>query len=160
MWAHYADSHRGFAIGFNTASSFFKEAVAVGKLKRVEYESERVTLTRGMQNKSWIDPNIIFMTKSTDWQYEKEWRWLECGHPSDYAKIVSTPSGELLYLRPFEPETIGEIIIGYRADGKLIESLLALASSKDFNHLNLFKVVLHKILYKLEVEPLKSTVDT
>ena len=24
MWAHYADNHKGFAIGFNTSGSFFK----------------------------------------------------------------------------------------------------------------------------------------
>ena len=74
MWTHYAASHTGFVIGFDTGTTFFNRALAENKLNPVRYEMERVGLTRGLPDKPWIKADAIFQTKSPDWAYEAEWR--------------------------------------------------------------------------------------
>lgn len=153
MWAHYAGSHTGFAIGFDTGSAFFKKALAERKLQSVQYRTERVNLTRGLPNQEWVRPDDIFQTKSTDWEYEKEWRWVECCSPDNYAEVRSVENGERLYLRPFLPECIQEVVLGYRIDPNVAESIQDLKSTAEYQHLKVFKVALHKSCYKLEIEP-------
>ena len=48
MWAHYAASHTGFLIGFDTGSSIFRKALADRKLRPVNYQLERVNATQGL----------------------------------------------------------------------------------------------------------------
>jgi len=131
---------------------------AIGKLRRVEYTSARISLTDGLQGEQgeqpWVKPDTIFRVKSTEWEYEKEWRWLECDRPSDYAEVVPAPTGELLFLRPVRPESVRQIILGHRADYNLTQKIQALTSGQDYKHVQLFKVVLHPVSYKLEIESL------
>lgn len=155
MWAHYADAHRGFAIGFDTGSSFFKPAIANGKVRRVRYECGRPSLTRGLPpDRPWEGPDSIFWTKSPEWSYELEWRWIECSAPLDYAEVLTTAGGQILYLRPLPPGTVCEVVLGYRVDPKTAEEILALKSTAEYEHLHLSKVVLSKTHYSLEVTPL------
>lgn len=155
MWAHYSDSQKGFAIGFDTGSDLFRDAIEQGKLQRVQYTLERVNLTRGLGDQSHVHPDKIFLTKSKDWVYEKEWRWIESGCPFDYAEVeLLKETGELLFLRPLPSNSILEVILGYRANRGLIESIQALISCADYKHVKLFKVVLDTSHYKLKVEPL------
>jgi hypothetical protein len=115
---------------------------------------ERVGLTRGLPDKPWIKADAIFQTKSPDWAYEAEWRWFECRSPHEYAELRPGPTGELLYLCPFRPETIQEIVLGYRANPHLAESIRVLRSSPEYEHLKMFKVALSERSYKLEIEPI------
>jgi hypothetical protein len=144
MWAHYADEHRGFVIGFDTGSAFFSQAIADRKLRPVRYQQERVSLTRGLlPDQPSVKPDAIFRTKSLDWAYEQEWRWVECCDPS-----------QPIYLRPIPSDSIREVVLGYRIDPKTAEAILALKSIADYEHVRLFRVVLSKSHYSLEVEPL------
>jgi hypothetical protein len=154
MWAHYAAGHKGFVIGLDTATEPFDQAIAAGKLRRVRYQQDRISLTRGSGGQAWVGPDGIFHTKSTDWQYEQEWRWLECCDPGKYADLVTGPDGELLYLRPIPSHSIRQVIVGHRAARILIESLLALKLTADYRHLELLKIALHESSYTLEIEPL------
>jgi hypothetical protein len=153
MWAHYADSHRGFVIAFGTGTSFLKDPIETGKLQRVRYQPKRVSLTRGLPGQPWVPPDAIFRTKSTDWEYEQEWRWLESGSPCSWAQVVEAPSGDL-FPRPTPPESIRQIILGHRADSSLINSIMALKSTSDYDHLQLFRIALKESYYKLDIEPL------
>ena len=75
MWSHYADSHKGYVVGFDTSHSFFKEhrncglwsqPEGVGKLRPVKYDSYR---SENIDNfTDW------YFHKSDDWMYEKEHR--------------------------------------------------------------------------------------
>jgi hypothetical protein len=63
LWSHYADRHRGLALGFDADEKI---------LKSVSYVAERPTLTK-------ITPIVaewLLFTKFLDWQYEKEARIL------------------------------------------------------------------------------------
>lgn len=150
MWAHYSASHTGFAIGFDVESPFFKNAIEENALSRVTYRAERVDVTRGLPCQSHVSPNEIYRTKSTDWAYEKEWRWIESRSPFEYAEVAVSACGELLFLRPIPPKCIREIIMGFRASWVLEGSIRTLTSSPDYEHLDLYRVNLNESHYSLE----------
>jgi len=152
MWTFYAASHRGFAIGFDARSGYFKVATDNGTLQRVNYGPNRVSSTRGLPDQPWVKHEASFLRKSTVWEYEAEWRWIEPGGPGVYDEVGSAPNGELLYLRSIPPESIQEVILGCRASSELAESIQALRSAPEYRHLKVFKVALHKSRYDLEIE--------
>jgi hypothetical protein len=157
MWTHYADSHRGFVLGFDTKSDFIKRAVGAEELRSVEYRRQRISLTRGLEEAPWTHPDAILQTKSKEWEYEQEWRWVEPA-PAENAELVTASNGELLFLRPLPPDSVCEIILGRRADRCLIESILALKSGPDYAHVELCQVRTNDSYYKLDISPLSSSV--
>jgi hypothetical protein len=72
MWAHYAESHRGFVLGIDETHYFFNERNSLGDLtspKDVVYSSMRVTNTDDIAGQSQL-----MRRKSIDWAYEEEVR--------------------------------------------------------------------------------------
>lgn len=82
MWAHYANEHRGFTVGFDATNNFFDQKRSsvdqLRHLRKVKYSETRPRLIFSQINS--IDD---LMVKSADWAYEKEWRLL---HPLDDVK--------------------------------------------------------------------------
>jgi len=154
MWAHYAADHTGFAIGFDVESSWSRQAIAERKLDVVRYISERIASTRLSRDHPELKVDDIFLTKSKEWGYEKEWRWIERRNPREYARVVPAAGGELRFVRPFPPESVREIILGYRSSSALIESIQTIALMPDYSHIRLFKVALDESKYLLKVEAL------
>jgi hypothetical protein len=74
MWSHYADSHRGFCIGFRRTSNN-----ALGRRAQpVEYQLEYPHLSAANFNPV-TNPNSVdqlWLVKAEDWAYEKEWRMM------------------------------------------------------------------------------------
>ena len=92
MWAHYADQHKGFCIGFNekimreTSNYFYSIKVEYqsdlpykGVIER--YESFKTTnIANGLKE---IEGDILFSiigTKYTNWKYERETRLVRPQH--------------------------------------------------------------------------------
>jgi hypothetical protein len=102
MWSHYADYHRGICIGFdgNEANPFF------GRAQQVIYSLNYpvVNVIKGTPEKN---AEKIFLTKSDQWKYEKEWRIIEHDH------------GSGVYC--FEKSTIKELIFGVKTDPEHID---------------------------------------
>lgn len=72
MWAHYADNHKGVVIGFDEEHPFFNGteiAHSTPRLNRVEYNPKRPVLSLTTRN----TPQV-FLRKSPEWSYEREWR--------------------------------------------------------------------------------------
>jgi hypothetical protein len=72
MWAHYGDSHKGVVLGFDVSHPFFQGAEIVSglsRLSKVEYNQKRPVLSLITR-----DQPKVFLRKSTEWSYEKEWR--------------------------------------------------------------------------------------
>lgn len=82
MWAHYGDSHRGFAIEFDADHPFFHRGVGDGYVaiaRPVTYDSKRPAfVTPGQLGADWINTYLtrLLLTKSPEWAYEQEWRML------------------------------------------------------------------------------------
>lgn len=69
MWSHYADSHRGICLVYDTNHEFFAPA------QPVLYQEQRPRVDPLKHTNEQMLDNAIF-TKSNAWAYEKEWRIL------------------------------------------------------------------------------------
>jgi len=100
MWSHYADSHKGLALGFD---------VKIGDyLKKVIYVSERELLPKVTDfNKDQMVSKIdkATYTKFDHWQYEQEYR--------TFVNLDEKDGETNLYFLDFGPETVlKEIVLG------------------------------------------------
>jgi hypothetical protein len=77
LWSHYADSHKGFCVEFNTRQLF--EGVE-GSYSNVEYVKELPVFSI-LDNMEAVMEKLIY-TKSIEWQYEKEHRIAKIHKPN------------------------------------------------------------------------------
>jgi len=70
MWSHYSDFHRGFVVGLRVNSLL--EDYDFDYLKRVEYQGKYPIITGHHETTERFETK--FFTKSSAWEYEKEWR--------------------------------------------------------------------------------------
>lgn len=70
MWAHYADSHRGACIGYNSGADIFAKA------QPVIYSHARHMVDPVHDSNEQRIANSLLL-KSADWSYEKEWRYID-----------------------------------------------------------------------------------
>lgn len=91
MWAHYGDSSKGIALGFESIPG--SKLADSQKCVKVEYSDEmpsfsdlnfeiNTQINFGKENRtklSFNDPSFkrIISNKTTNWAYEKEWRYVE-----------------------------------------------------------------------------------
>jgi hypothetical protein len=93
LWSHYASSHQGVCLGFahSTAEAFF------GRALEVNYELER-PVVNPIRESALERFKKTILTKSSMWDYEKEWRVIEYGNGPGIYK--------------FQPELLRFIILG------------------------------------------------
>jgi len=90
MWANYANNHTGFAVGFNSVKFSRSMNCGIGWVKYNDEIPEHDFLKEPEG-----DMDDLFL-KSTNWGYEKEFRFVTLGiqKNSDRIKIYSTDSVE------------------------------------------------------------------
>lgn len=109
MWAHYADNHKGFAIGYDFRNNEITQCsncpnrsctdIKLGMIYPVIYSDKRYDATRygqwivqqqinriiGIPTEELYDDGFLFtkaaLYKSNDWSYENEWR-MTCSTPN------------------------------------------------------------------------------
>jgi hypothetical protein len=109
LWSHYADSHRGVAIGFEVSEKL---------LFKVSYKNERFDLPMdSVTNQITVDEktlHTLLSRKFSDWKYEKEWRYFI---PLRDYKIESG-----LYFEKFSADlNLIEIILGTKCELSITE---------------------------------------
>jgi len=107
MWSHYANKHQGVCVGFKVVpiDPFFGNCYPV--IYREEYPETAIS-------DSEIEiTNTAFLTKSSDWAYEREYR------------IIENINGPGLY--KFPSHLLSEIIIGCQAPIELREKVIGMA---------------------------------
>jgi len=96
MWSHYGDSHKGVALGFSKEKSsklsnrkYCREIHYKNDMSEFDFAGESMAaLEIGFDNSGRLikqssipldDPQVqnAMFTKTTGWEYEKEWRYLE-----------------------------------------------------------------------------------
>lgn len=108
IWSHYADNHKGMALGFDIPKkSLFKMKYTDNKL-----EVSRDSIENLQIQKKIVDH--ISITKSLHWQYEKEWRlFFNTKH------VNSNYLNDEIAFQPFCKEIeLREIILGCRYTSK------------------------------------------
>lgn len=88
MWSHYGDDHKGICLGYDPTKLAPKSPNgAMDWLRKVTYKNEKDIVRNayllfamaGMGNSHYSLMELLFTmlsTKSSDWGYEKEWRFL------------------------------------------------------------------------------------
>lgn len=92
LWAHYADKHRGFCLGFDVTDE---------KLGHVSYVNSRFPKPENPKNESFVEK--LLYTKFAHWSYEDEYRL--------YVALNDQENG--LYFVSFSDELIlKQVIVG------------------------------------------------
>ena len=141
MWAHYADQHKGIAIGFEKSKN--NDLGNIDKCRQINYVTnfpksdisliqQKMIYSIGKEGKGTreIDMDInnplvqqAFYQKAESWSYEKEWRLLE-------------QKGGVREL----PGKILEIIFGYNCPVETIKEVKGIAKEHIKNNVRFFKV--------------------
>lgn len=79
MWSHYADSHRGFCLGFDAGADPFCKTWQVNYVKDIPSLNPTSVVLHGATDVH----RAMTTTKSDRWSYEREWRFFhKKGHVS------------------------------------------------------------------------------
>ena len=159
MWAHYADCHRGFVIGFRSEHPFLNRneaAGAIGRVFPVTYAENRPAITA-------YDPTIpieehadrlireILLTKSVEWAYEVEHRViLPLDDQTLYPHEITQDN---CHLFAFPPDAVAAVIFGARvSEGTKATIHKALSVSSDLRTVPTFQARTSDTQFALIVE--------
>lgn len=101
MWAHYADSHKGIALGFDVPDNLlFKINYVENRIKPVKDIDSSISSMQGLIHK-------LLRTKHKEWSYEDEYRLLR-----PLSKCIS--EGDKFFADFNEITILKEVILGAR----------------------------------------------
>lgn len=107
MWGRYADSSRGFVIGFKTDHPWFKN-----KEHPFNSRLHKIIYTDQILEEPLEDPEAAFNSKVTSWSDEREWR-MYCSMEEIQQTIDAKP--DPIYLIKFPSDLVECVIIGRQA---------------------------------------------
>ena len=139
MWSHYAENHRGICLEFTTNGAPFQCA------QKVVYRSEYPAWQPHILLETRIEEALL--TKSSDWQYEEEYRIIARrsnagGRAGD--KVLNSEDGHLT----FPSGSLKSVIAGCEADYELITAIVKHYSPG----VPIRRAVRHPNHYTLEIE--------
>ncbi len=120
MWAYYADSHKGFCIGYEIEPN--KLDPDGFDFKSVTYSSQRPIIDFWEFLFTDISAKVLY-TKSASWSHEREWRLVAFKNKVQ----IEFASQNGFKIAPPEGIRITELILGARISAKDEESLRAIA---------------------------------
>jgi hypothetical protein len=155
MWAHYAESHSGMVLEFDSEHDFFVRQFPEGTnvnpvgfdedlrkdygfLRHIDYSKDRPALTI-----SDVKSFAAFLVKSCEWSYEREWRMLM---PFSYADKKLEIEGDwpvCLFAIPLS--AITKVILGTRAEPSLEAEVKAIVSGNS--------AARHIVLERMSLDP-------
>jgi len=164
MWSHYADAHKGVVVGFDAKHPFFN---ATHDFYPVEYSDQRISLSSnngflrlagyGQTGSHYKDlPVRLFLRKSKDWTYEREWRMIRKLDESE----LSIPASPPVYLFQVPRQAIKVIILGAQISPENAEIICkAVSNPSEWSHVQLFQATLARMGYGLEIRSYKGSVS-
>jgi hypothetical protein len=146
MWAHYAEHHRGFLIGFNGGGRILDDGlVARLPLDAMSYCHHRPSADRVKH----LSDQKLYFTKSSEWAYEQEWRLVTSN--------LFGPNGPALEVKPdtfsFQLMTkdIRTVIVGHRA-AALLPEMYTILREPDYRHVSLKLALPHVERFELQLK--------
>lgn len=146
MWAHYADSHRGFVIELDAIHPYFDRRFTSEDdfrcLKKVIYDENRPNID--LSEIKNIEP---FLTKGEAWRYETEWRIMD---NLDAASDILGEGPDAVHLFEFPKKIIKSIIFGCKMSAvKKLEIQQILSSSIEYANVSCLQTQIDKSKYAL-----------
>lgn len=141
LWAHYADSHMGFAAGFihRYLGPIIHEGVPreaawgpFGMAFKVDYIDQLPAMSRDSKNAV-----RVFCTKHNEWSHEAEWRvigYYNCANMNKIKSLSGKPiiiekvahgDGNTYFQIAFRPEELQCILLGTHSHSGLADKLKA-----------------------------------
>ena len=156
MWAHYAENHRGFVIQFDSDHPFFSNqnepGIGFSSPTRVRYRDKRPITTY-----SSMTETQIFLTKSTDWIYEQEWRYLKFLDNPDRTKPDPNNPELPICLYHIPPDAVLGLILGCNSSDDLKSKAFTIRNENShYGHVSIRKAVKDDHEYFLREEILKA----
>ena len=148
MWAHYANSHKGFVLGLDDAHPFFYENNGRGGKtypRNVVYTSVRA-LTEPSDPTSY---EKFLCRKSIEWAYEEEVRIFRTFGRSKTEFDRNPPDKIHLFALP--PECIKRVFIGANASPELRQEILHLIRKRQLK-VEIFESYISDERYELRFE--------
>lgn len=142
MWSHYACSHTGICLEFDTSNPDFS------KVKKVSYSRLLPRLRFRGDSETW--PLDLLLTKSEDWAYEQEFRLMARPSkfaPKEMAEQLSITEDNLM---PLPSGALQSIIVGCRADIERVKKVVSECSCR----LPIRRAVQARDTYELEIQNL------
>lgn len=148
MWSHYAYGHAGFVLGFDARHPYFNarlsEVDEFRHLRRVEYRNERPNAP--LSDLSGIE---MFLVKSTDWAYEKEWRIMR---PLADSENVADAQPLSVHLFRYSSDAIKVVVFGARLLQPTKSALLeVLAAQPALRHVVLKQAFIDRQNYRVRL---------
>ena len=148
MWSHYADSHKGFSIGFTLSSTFteYNKANAIIGTNEVHYSEGNpfvdyfLEFARCSQTPKWEEfwSPLISMglaVKSKSWEHENE------------VRIIRGMPGKVQFL----PTELKIVIFGLHMKQKNRNKIKKILSGNEWGHVHMKEVIREHDGFKLKV---------
>lgn len=122
MWAHYADNNAGFVVAFDTENAWFHQRKN-GEKTRLQ----KVAYFDGKLDEPLENPQAAFISKTTDWAYEREWRlYIKNGE----ADLTVGDADDPIQLLKFLPEAVDRIILGAKTRPEIADRIREAVASR------------------------------
>jgi hypothetical protein len=153
MWAHYAESHRGFVAEFRCTEYPWNDQKApplsacgtpFGPAMKVDYALNLPTINADKTNLK-----EVFWTKHQTWRYEEEWRMID-----SLAKGSAHPSRDGFFLLEFAPNDLLRLIFGLRVCPNVKDRLERMLNATDLRHVRKEEVFIDSKTRQLNIRPL------
>lgn len=156
MWSHYAESHKGFVVGFNTKTLLNNiDDDIILDIVEIEYSQNRPYLTMDDSvhsedvNESRVFLKKCFFTKSIQWAYEREWRILISFRGHSGRKIEK--------IQHLTPNAIDCIIFGLgMSESAIREKCRAVRAQNEYAHVNFKRATMHNADYAVVIEDIDN----
>jgi hypothetical protein len=143
MWAHYADTHKGAAIGIDF-DNIFGVRMAINS---VSYSKERPKINILEEPEGSVSFEAVQksnMTKSDSWVYEKEYRTLFLvdhleGLEQQGLACLKDFNGKKTWFLRLHPESIREIVFGLYTEDSLKFAISKLIGRPELQHVKLYQ---------------------
>jgi len=150
MWAHYADSHQGLVVEFDSNDPYFNQQKGPDDefrhLRKVTYSDSRPSLIL-----SEADGFSPFLTKGLDWSYEAEWRMML---PLFEANQVIGEGPTAVHLFAYPRTAIRSVIFGCRmAEATKRDVIDILQTADEFNRVECYQASIDEEHYRLQFSP-------
>jgi len=147
MWAHYADSHRGFVLGVGKNHDFFSKANKNQRMYKVSY-GDQLPTTKITELK-----NIQYLVnKGIDWAYENEWRYIR--GINDASETIPKDDYDIC-LFDFEPDLVKSVYLGCRIGEPVSKKILQTLKHPDYSHVEIFQALINKAQFSLDFTQIK-----
>lgn len=106
MWAHYADCHKGYCIGFY--EECLRNSRLFGRGGMVQYDKKYPEITPDPTHLNFMKEVFTKThTKSVEWEYEEEYRIVTTSYPNHLNRLITIPQN-----------CIAEVVLGISISDK------------------------------------------